>query len=74
MSNADHLAAYIKALQGHDWSFNYTDDQRVWRRGQDSLEALIAARKLIDPDGMVWNQWAPEDYRIKLTDSPAVRA
>jgi len=62
----EHLAAYISALKSHDWSFEWSDDHRVWRAGKDSLEALRSAQKFIDPDGMVWNQFAPVEWQIRL--------
>ena len=63
-----HLKAYQEALRGHDWAFEYSDDSRVWNRGRASLEALREAQRLIDPDGMIWNQYAPEGYRFSLAE------
>ncbi len=63
-----HLKAYLSALQSHDWAFEYSDDSRVWNRGRESLEALREAQRLIDPDGMIWNQYAPDAYRFKLAE------
>ena len=71
-SKAEHLAAYIKALHGHDWAFEWSDDHRAFLAGRDSLEALRSAQKLIDPDHMIWNQIAPEGWKSTLT--PAVAA
>lgn len=65
-AHAEHLQAYIAALRSHDWAFEYSDDHRVWRAGKDSLEALREMHRQIDPDGMVWNQFAPEEWQIKL--------
>lgn len=62
---AEHLVAYIKALQGHDWDFEWSDDYAVWRSGKDSLQALRMAQELIDQDHMIWNQFAPDDWKSK---------
>lgn len=29
-----------KILQNHDWSYEYSDDHYVWRRGSESLSKL----------------------------------
>lgn len=64
-NRAAHLAAYIKALRGHDWDFEWSDDHGIWRAGRDSLEALRRDQKQIDPDFMVWNQFCPAEWRIR---------
>ena len=55
--------AYIKLLQRMDWSFEMSDDQRVWRAGRDSLAELRMVQRELDPDFVVWNRYAPEAYR-----------
>ena len=61
-----HMKAYMLALQAHDWAFELSDDHKVWRAGKDSLEALRVAQKLTDPDHMIWNQFAPPEWQVKL--------
>lgn len=68
---SEHLQQYILALKAHDWAYEYSDDYRIWRAGKASLEALREAKRLIDPDGMVWNQFAPPEWQIKLSGMPA---
>lgn len=63
-NRAEHLAAYIKALQAHDWAFEWSDDHKVWTQGRDSLEALRRAQSMIDADFMVWNRLCPEEWRV----------
>ena len=58
------FAGYIRLLREHDWSFELTDNHAVWSANRDSLEALRVSRQLIDPDGAVWNQFAPQEWRI----------
>ena len=55
---------YRQALGRHDWYYDYTDDHSVWRKGSESYRELCAARREIDPDGAIWNLFAPAAYRI----------
>lgn len=64
-SKAAQLAAYIQALQRHDWAFEWSDNHGIWRAGRDSLEALRRDQKQVDPDFMVWNQFCPAEWRIR---------
>jgi hypothetical protein len=59
------LEKYINHLRYHDWWFEYTEDHRVWRAGQDSYATLLEERRRLDPDWTIWNQHAPEEYRVK---------
>lgn len=67
---AAHMEAYVAALKAHDWSFEYSSDQRKWRAGKESLIALRTAQGLIDPDFTVWNTFAPPDHRLTVTPDP----
>lgn len=67
----ERLQQYILALKAHDWAFEHSDDHRVWHAGKASLEALREAKRLIDPDGMVWNQFAPPEWQIRLAGAAA---
>lgn len=62
MSNA--LDAYIAALKSQDWLYEYSDDHRAWTAGKDAMHALRAAQRQLDPQGIVWNQYAPRDAQI----------
>ena len=31
---------FEKALKGHDWYYQYSDDQSVWRRGRDQWKKI----------------------------------
>jgi hypothetical protein len=49
-------AGYVSALKAHDWSHEFSDDGRVYRRGRDELEQLRATQQRIDRNFQVWNQ------------------
>ncbi len=53
-------AAYVRLLQAHDWSYDYSDDIAMYRRGRDQLAQLRIVQKEIDADFAIWNQHAPE--------------
>lgn len=50
------IEEYTEALRRHDWSFQYSDDHGVWRRGTQSLRQLEAAQPVLDPNFEIWNQ------------------
>lgn len=66
MGAVGHRESYIAALKAHDWSHQYSDDMRQLQRGRESLVALQQAQELIDPEFSVWNEHAPEDYRVHV--------
>jgi hypothetical protein len=39
------LKEYWKILNGHDWYYNYSDDQRVWRAGCDAQKRIEGIAK-----------------------------
>lgn len=56
---------YRKALAGHDWYYDYSDDYSVWAAGKRQRESLREMRKHIDPEGVIWNECAPPDFHFK---------
>lgn len=54
---------YIALLKRHDWSFDYSDDYSVWKRGREDRDRLNSLQRWLDPDSSIWNQYAPESYR-----------
>jgi len=60
----DRRAAYISSLERHDWSYDYSDDHRVWGEGRRERAHLVAERLAIDADAAIWNAHCPADYAI----------
>ena len=56
---------YVERLKYHDWYYVYSDDSRVYRRGAEAEKALSALQKQLDPDYKIWNEHAPEQYKVK---------
>lgn len=58
--------AYEKALLSHDWDFEMSDDHdHCWVPGNESLAQLKLARRELDPDGAIWNQYAPNGHKVQ---------
>lgn len=57
-------AAYVKALQTHDWHFEFSDDPSVYARGRDAFAALKMLQRELDADFALWNEHAPESFRM----------
>ena len=34
------LFEFYRLLQRHDWSYNYSDDHRVWQKGMDEANMI----------------------------------
>ena len=63
-------SAYISALRKHDWQWEFSDDTTS-PHGLDVYEAakrmhamLLIERAQTDPDGMIWNVYAPAEFRV----------
>ena len=60
--------AFWKLCKDHDWTYIYTDDHRVWRRGnQESIE-ILAAMKAQPELRTIYNEWLK--YLNKQQDEP----
>ena len=59
------LQQYEADLRHHDWSYEYSDDFEVYRRGRSELELIKQKQIKLDPDAKIWNSIAPIDYHIR---------
>ena len=64
------LEEFAKMGAQHDLTYNYTDDGRVWRLGQESYDRVVAAAKQFPRADVVriWNQ----EVDRKLVDGTGV--
>jgi len=53
------LESYRLALGAHDWWYEYSDDHRVYTQGRDSELKLRAMATRLDPDLIIWSEYAP---------------
>ena len=65
-NNMADQAKYVKLLQGMDWYYEYSDDNRVWQKGQTQYQDLLKIAKKVDPDFSIWNRYAPQDCQKQL--------
>ena len=57
------LDSYINLLRSHDWSYEWSDDPAVFKRGSEERQALRQMQTQCDEDYSIWNEHAPEIYR-----------
>ena len=55
----ESLDQYEHYLKHHDWSFEYSDDQQVWRSGWKARAILMEACDLFDPSKELWKLYKP---------------
>ena len=61
--------SYIQLLRTHDWSYEWSDDPGVFRRGSQQRQALNQMRTQVDEDYSIWNEHAPELYRVTTVET-----
>lgn len=66
MPASSRVDAYVKALQGFDWQFEWSDDHAYWRRQTDLLKFLRDEQRAIDADGALWRQHGNAAFMERL--------
>lgn len=59
-STSDEIKEYIRLLKAHDWFYSYSDDHRVYLRGEEEYKKLRELMSKLDPDGKIWKQYSPD--------------
>jgi len=51
------IAEFTKLVNDHDLTYSYSDDGRVWQRGQNQRDKIVALAKEIDLETVrtIWN-------------------
>jgi hypothetical protein len=52
MKSQELLALYEQKLREHDWLYEYSDDGRVYRKGQQQYNELISIRQDLQKYGL----------------------
>jgi hypothetical protein len=68
---APERLAYEQALRRFDWSFEFSDDGAVVRRGRAALAELREQQQRLDPRGAIWRAVAPSGHGVP---QPIVRS
>ena len=50
---------YVQKLKSHDWTYDYSDDHRVWQKGSAERDELHRLADILDPDHKMWNKYDP---------------
>ena len=58
--------SYINLLMTHDWSYEWSDDPAVFKRGSNERQALRQLQTQVDENYDLWNSYAPEMYQIQV--------
>lgn len=56
-------AEYVGLLKTHDWQYEFSDDQRVWRKGWEQQQRMHQLQRELDPQHELWNQHCPASCR-----------
>lgn len=57
------LKEYIKALESHDWFYNYSDDHAAWMKGLSEKQNLRSLAMIYDHNFQIWDSIAPQQYK-----------
>lgn len=60
-----NIQEYVSRLKEHDWTYQFSDDGRMYNRGEAERNILQSMRKELDPDYEIWNQHCPEYFQVK---------
>jgi hypothetical protein len=55
---------YLKLLKAHDWTYHYSDDHSVWKKGTETAQQLtMLAKDYANLEVMYRNYIATKDNR-----------
>ena len=50
---------YEALLANMDWTYEYSDDNRVYQAGSEAWMEAVRLGEEVDPEWVVWNEHAP---------------
>ena len=55
----------IQMLKKHDWTYEMSEDQRKWDKGNKELEEIVNELKKIPVDEayVLWNEYSPPNFK-----------
>lgn len=65
-ADAQQMEHYVRALKTHRWFHSFERDLLVRLAGRRIRAELEQTQQRIDPDFVVWNEWAPESFRVHV--------
>ena len=58
-SDSPEMEEYIKMLKSHDWTYDYSDDHSVWKRGSAEAAEIRRLGDKVDPDRELYKKHSP---------------
>jgi hypothetical protein len=63
---------YVAKLYEQDWTYEFSDDHRVYEEGRIQMHTLQALQREIDPAHVLWNMHCPQVHcRASITRQEA---
>lgn len=53
------VSEYIALLSRADWSYEFSDDGDVRKRGAETMRRMRVLQQSLDPKHFIWNAFAP---------------
>lgn len=53
------IEEYRELLRRHDWTYEFSEMSSVFRRGIEQRRQLESLQEKLDPEYVIWNQFAP---------------
>jgi len=64
-SDSPEMEEYIKMLKSHDWTYDYSDDHSVWKRGSAEAAEIRRLGDKVDPDRELYKKYSPFHDDVK---------
>jgi hypothetical protein len=58
-SDSPEMQEYVKRLKSHDWTYEYSDDHSVWKRGSAEADEIRRLGDKVDPDRELYKKYSP---------------
>ena len=55
----DKMKRYEALLVNMDWTYEYSDDNKVYQAGSKAWMEAVRLGEEVDPEWVVWNEYAP---------------
>ena len=55
----DKMNRYEALLVNMDWTYEYSDDNKVYKAGSEAWMEAVRLGEEVDPEWVVWNEHAP---------------
>lgn len=59
------MERYVELLKRHDWTYQYSDDHSVWKRGQAEADAIRKLGDIVDPERNLYKKHSPFYEAVK---------